>query len=157
MRGLVTTGPAVPPFSAAGNVSVVEAAPHAAVLPHTAVVVTHGGHGTVMKALAAGVPMVVMPMGRDQPENATRVLAAGAGVRIKRSASPEKIAAAVQEVLGDETYRTAARRLAVAIAAETAEDRSAEELEQLAVQNSGTWHPSRPSQAAASAAGSASS
>ena len=157
VRGLVTTGPAVPPFSAAGNVSVVEAAPHAAVLPHTAVVVTHGGHGTVMKALAAGVPMVVMPMGRDQPENATRVLAAGAGVRIKRSASPEKIAAAVQEVLGDEAYRTAARRLAIAIAAETADDRSVEELEQLAVQNSGTWHPSRPSQAAASAAGSASS
>ena len=135
----------------------VEAAPHAAVLPHTAAVVTHGGHGTVMKALAAGVPMVVMPMGRDQPENATRVLAAGAGVRIKQSASPEKIAAAVREVLGDESYRAAAQRLAAAIAEETADDRAAAELEQLAVQDSRAWHPSRPSQAAASAAGSASS
>jgi MGT family glycosyltransferase len=157
VRGLVTTGPAVPSFAAAGNVSVVEAAPHAAVLPHTAVVVTHGGHGTVMKALAAGVPMVVMPMGRDQPENATRLLAAGAGVRIKRSASPDKIAAAVRKVLGDESYRAAAQRLAAAIAEETAEDRAAAELEELAVQDSGSWHPSPQSRAAVSAAGSASS
>jgi MGT family glycosyltransferase len=157
VRGLITTGPAVAPFSAVGNVTVVEAAPHAALLPHTAAVVTHGGHGTVMKALAAGVPLIVMPMGRDQPENATRVLAAGAGVRIKRSASPEKIAAAVHEVLGDESYRAAARRLAAAIAGETADDRAAAELEEVAVQDSGAWHLSRPSQAAASAAGSASS
>ena len=157
VRGLVTTGPAVPPFTAGGNVSVVAAAPHAAVLPHAAAVVTHGGHGTVMKALAAGVPMVVMPMGRDQPENATRVLAAGAGVRIRQGASPQRIAAAVREVLADESYRGAAQRLAVAIAAETADDRAAAELEQLAVQDSRAWHPSRPSQAAASAAGSASS
>ena len=157
VRGLVTTGPAVRPFAAAGNVSVVEAAPHTAVLPHTAAVVTHGGHGTVMKALAAGVPMVVMPMGRDQPENARRVLAAGAGVRIKQTAAPEKIAAAVREVLGDESYRAAARRLAAAIAEETADDRAAAELEELAVQDSGAWHPSRQSRAAASAAGSASS
>jgi MGT family glycosyltransferase len=157
VRGLVTTGPAVEPFAVAGNVSVVESAPRAAVLPHAAAVVTHGGHGTVMKALAAGVPMVVMPMGRDQPENASRVLAAGAGVRIRQSASPEKIAAAVNEVLENESYRASAQRLAAAIAEETARDRAAEELEELAVQHSGAWPHRPPSQAAASAAASASS
>ena len=137
VRGLVTTGPAVDPFPAPPNVSVVASAPHAAVLPHTAAVVTHGGHGTVMKALAAGVPLVVMPMGRDQPENAARVLAAGAGVRLKQSASPEKIAAAIRTVLEDESYRAGARRLAAAIAEETAEDRAVAELEQMASASAG--------------------
>jgi MGT family glycosyltransferase len=132
VRGLVTTGPTVEPFAAAPNVAVVEAAPHAAVLPHTAAVVTHGGHGTVMKALAAGVPLVVLPMGRDQPENATRVVAAGVGVRLRQGSLPKRIAGAVRRVLEDDSYRASARRLGAAIAQETAEDRAAAELEQLA-------------------------
>jgi len=132
VRGLVTTGPTVAPFAAATNVTVVDAAPHAAVLPHTEVVVTHGGHGTVMKALAAGVPLVVLPMGRDQPENAARVVAAGAGVRLRQGSSPSRIAAAVRRVLEDVSYRASARRLAAAIAEETTDDRAASELEQLA-------------------------
>ena len=41
-------------------------------------VVTHAGHGTVLKTLAAGVPMVCMPMGRDQKDNTVRVLRLGA-------------------------------------------------------------------------------
>ena len=132
VRGLVTTGPTVEPFAAAPNVAVVEAAPHAAVLPHTAAVVTHGGHGTVMKALAAGVPLVVLPMGRDQPENATRVVAAGAGVRLRQGSSPRRIAAALRRVLEDDGYRASARRLAAAIAEETADDHAVAELERLA-------------------------
>ena len=147
VRALLTTGPMVEPLPAPSNVSVVAAAPHAAVLPHAAAVVTHGGHGTVIKALAAGVPLVLMPMGRDQPDNAARVLAAGAGVRLRQSASPAKIAAAIRTVLEDESYRAAAQRLATAIAGETDEDRAAAELEQLVslsegVQDSGAWRPS---------------
>ena len=65
----------------------VAAAPHSEVLPHAAVVVTHGGHGTVVRALAAGVPMVVLHHGRDQADNAVRVTARGAGVSVKRNAS----------------------------------------------------------------------
>lgn len=63
VRGVLTTGPAVdaaalrPP----ANVTVVSSAPHRQVLPHAALVVTHGGHGTVMKALAAGVPSWYCP------------------------------------------------------------------------------------------------
>jgi MGT family glycosyltransferase len=131
VRGLVTTGPALEPFGAAGNVSVVQAAPHAAVLPHTDVVVTHGGHGTALKALAAGVPLVVLPIGRDQLEIAARVVVAGAGLRLKPSASPEKIAAAVREVLEDARFARNAQRLAAAIAEETASDRAVAELEEL--------------------------
>ena len=132
VRGLVTTGPAVEPFSAADNVTVVPSAPHAAVLPHAAAVVTHGGHGTVIKALAAGVPLVVLPMGRDQLDVAARVTAAGAGVRVKPKASPAKVAAAVREVLEQPGYRRNAEGLAAAIAEELTEDRAALELEEMA-------------------------
>src|SRR5260221_5427281 len=46
--------------------------PHVAVLPHAAVVVTHAGTGTLMAALSHGVPLVCIPLGRDQPLNAER-------------------------------------------------------------------------------------
>lgn len=66
VRGLVTTGPAIPAdaIDAPANVAVVERAPHSQVLRHAAAVVTHGGHGTVIKALAAGVPLVVLGRAR---------------------------------------------------------------------------------------------
>src|SRR5215813_12628284 len=68
VRGLVTTGPAVDPamISAPDNVTVTRWARHADVLPHCSAVITHGGHGTVMKALIDGVPLIVVPLGRDQ-------------------------------------------------------------------------------------------
>jgi MGT family glycosyltransferase len=134
VRGVLTTGPAVPveTIDAPANVTVVERAPHSQVLKHAAAVVTHAGHGTVIKSLAAGVPVVAMPLGRDQLDNAARVAHHGAGLRLKPKASSEKIATAVRRVLEDPAYRANAERLAAAIAAETAEDRAAEELEALA-------------------------
>ena len=64
VRGLVTTGPAVDPavISAPDNVTVTRWVRHADVLPHCSAVITHGGHGTVMKALIAGVPLIVVPL-----------------------------------------------------------------------------------------------
>jgi UDP:flavonoid glycosyltransferase YjiC (YdhE family) len=78
------------------------------------------------------VPVVVLPLGRDQLDNAARVQHHGAGVRLKPKAKPEAIAAAVRRVLDEPSYRVAAERLAAAIAAETARDQAAEELEGLA-------------------------
>jgi UDP:flavonoid glycosyltransferase YjiC (YdhE family) len=77
VHALVTTGPAVDPavIRAPHNGSVRRSARHADVLPYCSAVVTHGGHGTVLKALAAGVPLVIAPLGRDQPDNAARVIA----------------------------------------------------------------------------------
>ena len=120
VRGLVTTGRAVDPadIPAPANVRVVQAAPHGAVLPETAVVVTHAGHGSVLKALAAGVPLVCMPMGRDQKDNTVRVLRLGAGVRVDKSAPPDRIAAAVRLLLEDPSYAGAARRFAGTLAEE---------------------------------------
>ncbi|MGY1667384.1 nucleotide disphospho-sugar-binding domain-containing protein [Geodermatophilus sp. SYSU D00696] len=120
VRGLVTTGRAVDPVDvpAPGNVRVVRAAPHRAVLSEAAVVVTHAGHGSVLKALASGVPLICMPMGRDQKDNTLRVLRIGAGVRVAEDAPADRVAAAVQQVLDDPAYRTAARRFADTLAEE---------------------------------------
>ena len=58
----------------ADNVRVERFVPHGHVLPHAAAVVCHGGMGIVTKAASAGVPTVVVPFGRDQPEIARRVV-----------------------------------------------------------------------------------
>jgi len=138
-RALVTLGPALPADavrSPAPNVVVVPTVPHGAVIPKAAAVLTHCGHGTTMKALSAGVPLVCMPMGRDQNDTAARVVARGAGVRIKPTASPEAIRAAIDEVLGQVRYRDGAQRLARAIAAEATEVDLIGDLEALAAQRS---------------------
>ena len=134
VRGVVTTGPSIPieSIDAPANVSVVERAPHSEVLRHAAAVVTHAGHGTVIKALAAGVPVVALPLGRDQLDNAARVAHHGAGVRLKPKAGADAIARAVRLVIEEPSFRANAGRLAEAIAVETAEDRAVEELEGLA-------------------------
>ncbi len=134
MRGIVTTGPALEPglIEAAPNVVVVANAPHRVVLRHAAAVVTHGGHGTVVKALAAEVPLVVLPHGRDQVDNAVRVTARGAGVKVKRTASAATIADAVREVLNDPTYQQAAAWLGAAIRADATSTTVIDELESVA-------------------------
>jgi hypothetical protein len=66
VRAVLTTGRAIDPreVPAPGNVRVIRAAPHRQVLTEASVVITHAGHGSVLKALAAGVPLICMPQGR---------------------------------------------------------------------------------------------
>jgi UDP:flavonoid glycosyltransferase YjiC (YdhE family) len=113
VRGLVTTGPVLDPsaLTAPPHVTVRRSAPHNEVLRHAALVVTHGGHGTLVKAFAAGVPVVVLPHGRDQGDNAARVAWHGAGVALPRTAAPSKVAGAIRRVLADPSYQQAAARL----------------------------------------------
>ena len=133
VRGLVTTGPAVDPdaLRAPANVAVVASAPHQLVLPHADLVVTHGGHGTVIKALAAGVPLVILHHGRDQADNAVRVTSRGAGVAVPRTASAQRIARAVTDVLGDPAYRRSAARLGEAITRDAESGMLVSELERI--------------------------
>lgn len=131
-RALVTTGPAVAAVPASRpGVRVVASAPHAQVLPNADVVVTHGGHGTVIKALAAGRPCLVMPLGRDQPDNAARVVAHHAGLALRRSARPARIAAAVTRLLEDRSYAESAGELGRRISAEADDRRIVEAVESL--------------------------
>ncbi len=89
--------------------------PQADVLPHAAVLVCHGGSGTVLGGLAAGVPQVVVPFGADQPENAKRIAAIGAGLAL---INPEAdvLAAVIQRVLANDAFRRAARAVAIDMA-----------------------------------------
>jgi MGT family glycosyltransferase len=85
---------------------------HAALLPRCAAVVTGGGAATVIAALRCGVPLVVVPTAHDKPDNARRVVQAGAGVRLAaRDCTPERLRDAVLEVLDDARYRQRAQEL----------------------------------------------
>ncbi|MCW2971101.1 MAG: hypothetical protein JWO23_2228 [Solirubrobacterales bacterium] len=133
-RVLVTTGPAIDPASLqpGDNTTVVRSAPHAQLFGETAVVVTHAGMGTVTRALAAGVPLVCIPMGRDQLDVAARVVYAGAGVRLRPSAKPRAIGAAVERVIREPGFRTAAAHIGASINADAKAQRGLTELEALA-------------------------
>ena len=130
---IVTTGPAIEPGSITGaaNVTVVPAAPHSQILRHASAVVTHGGHGTVVRALAAGVPMVVLPHGRDQADNARRVTSAVLASPSDGPPSSAKIATAVEQLLHTPAYRTAAERLGEAIRRDASSGALIRELENL--------------------------
>ena len=134
VRGLVTTGPAVDPavISAPPDVTVTRWVRHADVLPHCSAVITHGGHGTVMKALIAGVPLIVVPLGRDQPDNAGRVVYVGAGIRLRKNASADALRTAISRVIDDPRYHAAARHMAARLAAERDDNLVVDELEQVA-------------------------
>ena len=134
VHGLVTTGPAVDPgaIEAPEGVVVVRSAPHRDVLAHADALVTHGGHGTVMKGLVAGVPIVCMPTGRDQPDNAARIAHRGAGIKVSRNASPAKIASALRKVLDDPSFKTAATRLGEQAEVDAGSGAALRELEALA-------------------------
>ena len=90
------------------NVRVEEWVDEAAVLGHASAVVGHGGAGTTLAAMAAGCPLVVVPLFGDQPANGVRVAVAGAGV----VAPLDGIRAALELVLEKESYRIAAERVA---------------------------------------------
>ena len=118
VRALVTTGghvgvKGVPP----PNVAVTDRIDHAALMPTIDLVVTHAGLGTLAVALSSGVPVVCAPIDRDQPLNAERVADTGVGVVLEER-TPTGIAEAIERVLGDVSYRIAARALAEASAAE---------------------------------------
>jgi UDP:flavonoid glycosyltransferase YjiC (YdhE family) len=122
VRAVLTTGLAVAPedVPAPANVRVVRAAPHQQVLREASAVVTHAGHGSVLKALAAGVPLVCMPLGRDQKDNTVRVLRLGAWVRVKKGERPAGIAAAIRRVLEEPAFKIAAQEFAAILADESA-------------------------------------
>jgi zeaxanthin glucosyltransferase len=99
------------------------------VLPRTAALVTQCGLSTVTKALAHGVPMVCAPLIADQPDNAARVVARGAGIVLSRDAAPEEIRGAIQWVVDEPRYREGARRLAAVVATEDGAETAAAEIE----------------------------
>ena len=110
-----------------------------AVLPHASLVITHAGHGTVMAAIAAGVPLVCVPMGRDQPAVAAHVTHHGLGVRVQPENGVEELRAAICHVLDQPSYHRAAQRMANAV---EPTDRIINEIEALAATATAVRHES---------------
>ncbi len=105
---VVTTGYDTDPMSLGplpANVAAERYIPQALLLPHCAAVLCHAGAGTIIGALAYGVPLVCLPRGADQYGNAEAVARVGAGLTLPPDrASAEHIRAAVQQVLDEPTY-----------------------------------------------------
>lgn len=100
-----------------GNAVVLNYAAHGPIMARAALVVTHGGHGTAMRALSHGLPMILMPaLAHDQPGVAAAVEEWGAG----RALSPEAEVAAIRdaaiEILGNQAFRAKAARIAALLA-----------------------------------------
>lgn len=133
LRAVVTTGPMLEPVeSGTERIRVLSAGPHAQLFPLSTAAVTHGGHGTVTKALAAGRPTMVMPLGRDQGDNAARVVAAGAGLRVSPKASPARIAEQLQRLVSDPRLAAGAELIGARLRADAASGALLREVEALA-------------------------
>jgi UDP:flavonoid glycosyltransferase YjiC (YdhE family) len=114
LRVLLTLGPDHDPAalgSVPANARVERTVSHAAVLERAALLVSHAGHGSVMKALWYGRPMVLIPWGRDQPGVAARAAALGVAEVVRREdASPEALSAAIEAVLDSKPKHQEAER-----------------------------------------------
>jgi hypothetical protein len=111
------------------NVHVEAWVPQANVLAAATAVVCHGGSGTTFGTLAAGLPLVIVPMFADQPDNARLVESAGAGLAVKPTREPRgrfavpvpgdapRIRQSLESVLADDSYRRAAQGLAAEMSA----------------------------------------
>ena len=112
---VVTTGPAVNPaaLNAPRNATVLRYVDHAELMPGCSAVIGHGGHSTTMRALAQGLPMLVLPMHplMDQPMVGKAVRDAGAGLVLSRKSRSSEIAEALTSVLGSDGYAAAAARV----------------------------------------------
>jgi UDP:flavonoid glycosyltransferase YjiC (YdhE family) len=111
------------------SVEVVAFADHDRLMPNCAAVVGHGGLGTVLRALAHGVPQLLLPLGRDQAFNAGRVEQLEAGIRLPTDAPPERIQLGLRVLLTDSRFPEAAARAASRIASDEPDRTAAEALE----------------------------
>lgn len=135
VRVLITLGDSADPEALGpvpANAHVERWWPQQQVMPHAAAMVGHGGFGTTLLGLAAGVPMVVLPLFADQPYNAERVAAIGAGIALEGGpAALAMLGDAIERVLDEPAYRTQAESVADEIAALPAASEAVSFLEDL--------------------------
>jgi UDP:flavonoid glycosyltransferase YjiC (YdhE family) len=100
------------------NIRVCDFIPHAQLLGHCDLVICHGGAGSVLDALSAGLPLLIVPQAADQFYNAARVVAAGAGRSMPHAElTPASVSCELDLLLGDARYRDAAAAIAAEVAA----------------------------------------
>jgi MGT family glycosyltransferase len=137
LDAVVTVGPAMATetIEAPANVAILHSAPHDSVMREVELVITHGGHGTVTRSLTHGVPLLVLPMGRDQTDNAARVVARGAGIALADTATEAEIVRAVMRLLTEPHFQAAASRLCNAMAPERGSLAVVAEMEAIATRS----------------------
>ncbi|HVF31847.1 MAG TPA: nucleotide disphospho-sugar-binding domain-containing protein [Acidimicrobiales bacterium] len=137
VRVVATVGLHLDPaaLSVPPNASVSGYVPHALVLPQASVLVTHAGLGTTVAGLRAGVPLLCLPLGRDQPGNAARVAELGAGRVLPPDAPAAELALALRGLLASGApERVAARSVAAEIASASPPGAAADAVEELAAE-----------------------
>jgi MGT family glycosyltransferase len=134
VRVLATTNrrPPAEPLDVPPNARVVDWLSYARTMPLCHAVLTHAGHGTLMRALACGVPVVACPAAGDMGENAARVSWAGVGVTLpRRLITARGIHLAVRRLLADPSYARRAGELRDWAARNDGAERAADEVEAL--------------------------
>jgi MGT family glycosyltransferase len=122
--------PIVPP----ANAVLVDWLSYSQLMPIAALVISHGGHGTVARALGAGTPILITPITGDMGETAIRVSWAGVGRSLPwRLCRPGPLRWATRRVLADPSYAARAGEIAGWGAKHDGADRGAELVEELAL------------------------
>jgi UDP:flavonoid glycosyltransferase YjiC (YdhE family) len=131
---VATTGGIVAPNELASprNAVVLDYAAHDPIMQRAALVVTHGGHGTAMRTLRHGVPMVIIPgIAGDQPFVAAAVAEWGCGRALPGDASADAIRAAAHDVLSTPSFKENAKQRSTALAGVDGAANAADEVEAL--------------------------
>ena len=122
------------PLTVPANARLAEWISYSRSMPNAAAVICHAGHGTMVRALACGCPVVAVPHSGDMAENAARLDWAGAGVRLPwRLLSPVTLRLAVRRVLENPGFGERARELATWAAGHDGARAAAELVEALAL------------------------
>ncbi|MEP6527757.1 MAG: nucleotide disphospho-sugar-binding domain-containing protein [Nocardioidaceae bacterium] len=131
---VLTLGPALDAgaLRVADNIELLSFAGHDELLPGCAAVVTHGGLGTTLRALAHGVPLLLLPLGRDQALNAERATRLGVGTQLSVDATAPEIRGALTSLLADTGVATAAANSSQRISSAAPDTAAGQAFEQVA-------------------------
>jgi MGT family glycosyltransferase len=141
VRIVATTNRVVPqaPIEVPANAVLVDWLSYSQVMPAASLVVSHGGHGTVCRALASGTPVLISPFIGDMSETAMRVSWAGAGLSLPwRLCRPAPLRWAVRRILAERSFAARAGELAAWARDHDGAERGAELVERLAGRRAGT-------------------
>lgn len=103
--------------------------PYRSVMKHAALVITHGGSNTVLDALACGAPLLIRPVGFDQPGNLARVRHHDLGEELASLRRPRALAAQIARMTADHDLRVRCRTIAAALAKVGGAERAAQLVE----------------------------
>ena len=139
VRVVATTNRVRPqsPIAVPGNAVLVDWLSYSQLMPIASLVISHGGHGTVARALGAGAPVLISPITGDMGETAMRISWAGVGRSLPwRLCRPGPLRWAARRVLADPRFAARSRQIAAWSATHDGADRGAELVEELALRRS---------------------